>query len=59
MGRSTFKREDWNPTGSHKPNTAIPQVYYAATQGLRELVTDTGAGRGGLGIGVGLQSLWT
>ena len=46
-GELYFKREDWNPTGSHKPNTAIPQVYYAATQGLRELVTDTGAGQWG------------
>src|SRR5438552_3083929 len=28
-GRIFYKREDFNPTGSHKPNTAIPQALYA------------------------------
>jgi tryptophan synthase beta chain len=46
-GRIFYKREDMNPTGSHKPNTAIPQVLYAKEQGLRGLVTDTGAGQWG------------
>jgi tryptophan synthase beta chain len=49
-GRIYFKREDGNPTGSHKPNTAIPQAYYAQKQGLRALVTDTGAGQWGAAL---------
>jgi tryptophan synthase beta chain len=49
-GRIYFKREDCNPTGSHKPNTAIPQAYYARAQGLRHLVTDTGAGQWGAAL---------
>jgi tryptophan synthase beta chain len=47
QGRVFYKREDLNPTGSHKPNTAIPQALYAKEQGLRGLVTDTGAGQWG------------
>jgi tryptophan synthase beta chain len=46
-GRIFYKREDLNPTGSHKPNTAIPQALYAKEQKLRGLVTDTGAGQWG------------
>lgn len=46
-GRIFYKREDFNPTGSHKPNTAIPQALYAKEQGLKGLVTDTGAGQWG------------
>ena len=42
-----FKREDLNPTGSHKPNTAIAQAYYAAREGVQELATETGAGQWG------------
>lgn len=49
-GQIFFKREDGNPTGSHKPNTAIPQAYYARKQGLRQLVTDTGAGQWGAAL---------
>jgi tryptophan synthase beta chain len=49
-GPILFKREDLNPSGSHKPNTAIPQAYYAREQGLRELITDTGAGQWGAAL---------
>lgn len=49
-GAIYFKREDGNPTGSHKPNTAIPQAYYAHKQGLRALITDTGAGQWGAAL---------
>jgi tryptophan synthase beta chain len=49
-GQIYFKREDLNPGGSHKPNTAIPQAYYARQQGLQELVTDTGAGQWGAAL---------
>ena len=47
QGRIYYKREDLNPTGSHKPNTAIPQAFYAGQQKLRGLITDTGAGQWG------------
>jgi tryptophan synthase beta chain len=32
-----------SPAGSHKPNTAVPQAYYNARQGIRRLTTETGA----------------
>lgn len=49
-GKIFFKREDGNPSGSHKPNTAIPQAYYGMKQGLTGLVTDTGAGQWGAAL---------
>lgn len=49
-GRIYCKREDLNPSGSHKPNTAIPQAWYGHAAGLRELVTDTGAGQWGAAL---------
>jgi tryptophan synthase beta chain len=49
-GQIYFKREDGNPSGSHKPNTAIPQAFYGRAQGLRGLVTDTGAGQWGAAL---------
>ncbi|CAN0878427.1 Tryptophan synthase beta chain 2 [Linum grandiflorum] len=42
-----YKYEGGSPAGSHKPNTAIPQVYYNAKQGVKKLVTETGAGQWG------------
>jgi tryptophan synthase beta chain len=45
-----YKREDLNPGGSHKFNTALAQAYYAAQQGVRTLVTDTGAGQWGTAL---------
>ncbi len=42
-----YKREDLSPTGSHKPNTAIAQAYYAAKEGVERLTTETGAGQWG------------
>ncbi|MBN1800724.1 MAG: TrpB-like pyridoxal phosphate-dependent enzyme [Candidatus Lokiarchaeota archaeon] len=48
-----YKNESFSPTGSHKPNTAIAQAYYAKKQGLEELVTETGAGQWGSGLSYG------
>jgi tryptophan synthase beta chain len=45
--RIYFKREDLNPVGSHKPNTAIPQAYYHRQEGTERLTTETGAGQWG------------
>ena len=42
-----FKREDLNPVGSHKPNTAIAQAYYHREEGTERLTTETGAGQWG------------
>ena len=33
--------------GSHKPNTAVPQAWYNAQEGVRKLSTETGAGQWG------------
>jgi tryptophan synthase beta chain len=42
-----YKYEGVSPTGSHKPNTAIAQAYYNAKEGVRRLITETGAGQWG------------
>jgi len=42
-----YKNEGISPTGSHKANTAIPQVYYAKQEGAKKMVTETGAGQWG------------
>jgi tryptophan synthase beta chain len=45
--RIYYKYEGGSPSGSHKPNTAVPQAYYNAQQGIRRLTTETGAGQWG------------
>ncbi|MEW9530059.1 TrpB-like pyridoxal phosphate-dependent enzyme [Microbispora sp. NPDC049125] len=45
--RIYYKYEGGSPSGSHKPNTAIPQAYYNAQEGVRRLTTETGAGQWG------------
>jgi tryptophan synthase beta chain len=42
-----YKYEGASPAGSHKLNTAIPQVYYNKMEGTRHLTTETGAGQWG------------
>ena len=42
-----YKYEGVSPAGSHKPNTAVPQVWYNAQEGVRKLTTETGAGQWG------------
>ena len=42
-----YKYEGVSPSGSHKPNTAIPQAYYNKQQGVKRIVTETGAGQWG------------
>jgi len=48
--RIYYKREDLSPTGSHKTNTALAQAYFAAKEGKRTLVTETGAGQWGTAL---------
>ncbi|MGW0803640.1 TrpB-like pyridoxal phosphate-dependent enzyme [Nonomuraea sp. NPDC002799] len=45
--RIYYKYEGVSPAGSHKPNTAVPQAYYNAAEGVRLLTTETGAGQWG------------
>ena len=45
-----FKNESVSPAGSHKLNTAIPQAYYTAKQGIQNLTTETGGGQWGSAI---------
>jgi tryptophan synthase beta chain len=42
-----YKWEGVSPPGSHKPNTAVAQCYYAKQEGLTGLATETGAGQWG------------
>ncbi len=42
-----YKYEGVSPVGSHKPNTAVPQVFYNKEAGTKALSTDTGAGQWG------------
>jgi len=42
-----YKYEGVSPTGSHKPNTAIPQAYYGMREGVTKFTTETGAGQWG------------
>src|SRR5690606_10261789 len=48
--RIYYKYEGGSPSGSHKPNTAVPQAYYNARQGIRRLTTETGAGQWGTAL---------
>jgi tryptophan synthase beta chain len=45
-----FKYEGAGPAGSHKLNSAFAQAYYAKRDGIKRLVTDTGAGQWGQAI---------
>ncbi|MDD4349505.1 MAG: TrpB-like pyridoxal phosphate-dependent enzyme [Opitutales bacterium] len=45
--RIYYKYEGVSPAGSHKPNTAVAQVYYNKMQGVRRITTETGAGQWG------------
>ncbi len=42
-----YKYEGVSPSGSHKPNTAVPQAYYNMKEGTKRLTTETGAGQWG------------
>jgi tryptophan synthase beta chain len=42
-----YKYEGVSPVGSHKPNTAVAQVFFNKEAGTKALVTETGAGQWG------------
>lgn len=45
-----YKFEGNNTSGSHKLNSALAQAYYAATQGITNITTETGAGQWGTAL---------
>lgn len=45
-----YKNEGVSPPGSHKPTTAIAQVYYNKIAGTKAITTETGAGQWGSGL---------
>ncbi|XOZ34139.1 TrpB-like pyridoxal phosphate-dependent enzyme [Halomonadaceae bacterium KBTZ08] len=48
--RIYYKYEGVSPAGSHKPNSAIPQVFFNHEAGTRRLTTETGAGQWGTSL---------
>lgn len=50
-----YKFEGVSPPGSHKANTAVPQAYYNAKQGIERLSTETGAGQWGSSLAYATQ----
>lgn len=47
-----YKYEGNNTSGSHKFNSAIPQVFYNKKQGITSLTTETGAGQWGTALSI-------
>ena len=47
-----YKNESVSPSGSHKINTSVAQVYYNKAEGVRELSTETGAGQWGTALSI-------
>lgn len=45
-----YKYEGNNPSGSHKLNTALAQAYYNKKEGVKALITETGAGQWGAAL---------
>lgn len=47
-----YKYEGVSPTGAHKLNSAIAQAYYNKKEGVKKLITETGAGQWGTALSV-------
>jgi|TARA_B110000495_G_scaffold4261_1_gene3175 tryptophan synthase beta chain len=54
--RIYYKYEGGSPSGSHKPNTAIPQAFYNSEEGVKKIVTETGAGQWGSAMAFACQA---
>jgi tryptophan synthase beta chain len=50
-----YKYEGGSYSGSHKPNTAIPQAYYNKKEGIKRITTETGAGQWGSAMSFACQ----
>ncbi len=45
-----YKYEGVSPVGSHKLNSALPQVFFNKVQGIKRISTETGAGQWGTAL---------
>jgi tryptophan synthase beta chain len=52
-----YKYEGVSPSGSHKPNTAVPQAFYNKQEGVRRLTTETGAGQWGSSLAFACETM--
>jgi tryptophan synthase beta chain len=50
-----YKYEGVSPSGSHKPNTAVPQAFYNKQEGVKRITTETGAGQWGSALSFACQ----
>lgn len=50
-----YKYEGVSPVGSHKPNTAVAQAFYAKEEGAAGFTTETGAGQWGSALAMACQ----
>ena len=50
-----YKYEGVSPSGSHKPNTAVAQAYYNKQEGVKKIITETGAGQWGTALSFACQ----
>src|SRR3954453_9377173 len=50
-----YKYEGVSPAGSHKPNTAVAQVFYNREAGIRKLASETGAGQWGSALALACE----
>ena len=50
--RIYYKYEGTSPAGSHKLNTALAQAFYNKEEGVKKLVTETGAGQWGSALAI-------
>lgn len=55
--RIYYKYEGVSPSGSHKPNTAVPQAYFNKAAGVKRLATETGAGQWGSSLAMACNFL--
>ncbi len=47
-----YKYEGVSPSGSHKTNTAVAQAYYNKQEGVKKIITETGAGQWGTALSI-------
>lgn len=50
-----YKYEGVSPVGSHKLNSALPQVFFNQVQGIKRISTETGAGQWGTALSLACQ----
>lgn len=50
-----YKYEGVSPSGSHKPNTAVPQAFFNKEAGVKRISTETGAGQWGSSLALACQ----